>query len=121
MSTLDYLMEPTVTCPDTDANDAAFIRAASMIKGRDGMEEFLACDMHLLSADFVFREIANGKTLMSKVVVPLPDFQVVMTEGESDSQFLAKVDLQVDNINGSYGPRELDACILSLPNGGHLN
>jgi hypothetical protein len=31
------------------------------------------------------------------------------------------VDLEVENIVGSYGPREHDACVLSLPNGGHLN
>jgi hypothetical protein len=42
MSALDYLMEPAVTCPDTDANDAAFVRAASMIEGRNAVKEFLA-------------------------------------------------------------------------------
>jgi hypothetical protein len=82
MSTFDYLMEPTLTCPDTDANDDTFIQAASIIGGRDAVEEFLASDMLPLSADFGFREIADGRIPMSKVVFPLPDFHVIGTKGE---------------------------------------
>jgi hypothetical protein len=43
MSVLNYHVESLVNCPDTDSNDAAFIRAMKMIRGRDAIEEFLAC------------------------------------------------------------------------------
>jgi hypothetical protein len=52
MSALDYLMEPSVNCSDTDAGDAAFVQGTRMIGGRDTVEEYLACGMYPLSVHF---------------------------------------------------------------------
>jgi hypothetical protein len=108
MSALDYLTEPTITCPDTDANDDDFVRATSMIGDHVVVEEFRACGMHLLSANFGFREITDDETPMLKLIVPLLDFHTVKAEGECDAQFLAKVELEAENIMGSYGH---DSCV----------
>jgi hypothetical protein len=74
MSALDYEVEPSVDCPDTDFNDVAFIRATTMIGGHDVVKEFLAGRMYPLSVGFDFKNLSNGTTAMSKVVVPLPIF-----------------------------------------------
>jgi hypothetical protein len=94
-------------------NDAAFIPAIVMIRVCDVVEEFLACGMYPLSNGFGFgfREVCDGKTSMSKVVMPLPKFPVARIEGEDDSQFTANVELDAKKIVGSYGPKEHDACI----------
>jgi hypothetical protein len=42
-------------------------------------------------------------------------------EGESDTHFLARVELEAKNVTGGYGWVEHDACMKSLLNGGHLN
>jgi hypothetical protein len=60
-----------------------------MIGGHDVIEEYLACDMHLLSASFGFRVIADGETQVSKLIIPQPDFRVANAKGESDAHFLA--------------------------------
>jgi hypothetical protein len=46
MSVIDYEVEPSVDCPDTNVNDVAFIRATTMIGGPVAVEEFLACRMY---------------------------------------------------------------------------
>jgi hypothetical protein len=55
MSVLDYEVEPSVDCLDTNVNDVAFVRATDMIRGHDTVEEFLACGMYLLSVSFGFK------------------------------------------------------------------
>jgi hypothetical protein len=121
MSTLDYTTEPLFECSDTDSSDVAFVRAAGLIAGQDVIEEYLAYDMYPLSANFGFKTIADGETPMSKVTVPLSEFHVAWPEGESDTHFLARVELEAKNVTGGYGWAEHDACMKSLLNGGHLN
>jgi hypothetical protein len=75
----------------------------------------LACRVYPLSASFKFGEIAKGDTLVSKVVVPLLDFDVVKPGREDDPQFLAKVELDAERIVGSYGPRERDPALNFCP------
>jgi hypothetical protein len=58
---------------------------------------------------------------MLKLTVPLPEFCAAKAEGESDAQFMAKVELEAENILGRYTRAEHDACVRSLPNGGCLN
>jgi hypothetical protein len=121
MSPLDYVTEPSFNCPDDDAGDIAFVRATSSIGGRDAIEEYLACGMLPLSVNFGFGEIADGETPISKVVVPLRDLPFARVAGESNKCFLARVELEAENIVGGYNRVEHDACMMSLMNGGRLN
>jgi hypothetical protein len=54
MTPLDFTADPSFECADDDFGDAAFIRAASLIGGRDAVEEYLACGMFPLLANFGF-------------------------------------------------------------------
>jgi hypothetical protein len=45
MSALDYEVEPSVDCPDNNVNDVAFIRATTMIEGRDAIRVFGVWDV----------------------------------------------------------------------------
>jgi hypothetical protein len=122
MSALDYEVEPSVDCPDTDANDVAFIRATTMIGCRVAVEEILACEMYPLSAGFSFKNVSEGTTAMSKVVVPLPIFPMEPVSMNTANCFLVKVETDAERILGSYRPKEHDACMVAkLPNSGHLN
>jgi hypothetical protein len=85
------------------------------------VEEYLACGMFPLSAGFGFREIADGETPVSKIVLLLPDFPLTKFQGESDDHFQARVELGMENVVGSYNRAEHDTCMLELPNGGWLN
>jgi hypothetical protein len=51
----------------------------------------------------------------------LQDLGAIKAVGESEAQFLVKVELEAENIVGSYGPWEHDVCVKSLPNDGLLN
>jgi hypothetical protein len=57
--------------------DAAFVKATKFIGGRDDVEEYLACGMHPLSTSVSFDWVANGETLVSRLKLPLPKFEVV--------------------------------------------
>jgi hypothetical protein len=63
------------------------------------VEEYLAYDQYRLSIKFA----------------------LIMSEDESEAQFLVKVELEAENVVGSYSRAEHDACIKSLPNGSCLN
>jgi hypothetical protein len=61
-------------------------------------------------------------TPVSKLKVPLPKFTAVCRDGNEDEvQFLARVELEVEDIVGSYRKPEHDACLAHLHNGGRLN
>jgi hypothetical protein len=122
MSTLDYVVEPEVDCPDDDPNDASFVRATATIGGRDVVEEFSACKMYPLASGFGFKAVTVGSTPMSKVQTPLPMFSVEAVSTESASCILAEVETEAERILGSFGLKEYDALsMVKLPNGGCLN
>jgi hypothetical protein len=54
MTELDYLTEAPSSCGLEDANVAAFTEATSIIRGRDAVEDFLACGLWPLSEKFSF-------------------------------------------------------------------
>jgi hypothetical protein len=54
MIPLNYSMEVTFECGLEDANVVAFIEAASIIGGRNAIEEFLDCGLWPLSEKFCF-------------------------------------------------------------------
>jgi hypothetical protein len=51
----------------------------------------------------------------------LPKFPLASFEGEGNDRFLARVELEAENVVGSYSHAEHDICIKALPKGGHLN
>jgi hypothetical protein len=94
----------------------------TLIGGRDAVEEFMACGMYLLLFGLGFNNVTNSATTVSKVMVPLPIFLMEPASTQSADHFLAKVETDVKQILGSYGPKEHDAFLdVKLPNGGRLN
>jgi hypothetical protein len=96
MRVLDYTMDPEVDCLDSDVNDAAFVRATTTIGGRDAAEEFLACGVYPLLADFDFMNVSIGVTAMSEVEMVLPVFPVETVSTEAANHFLATVEIDAE-------------------------
>jgi hypothetical protein len=119
MAPLDFSTECSFECVDDNAGDLAFVHATSLIGSRDMIEEYLACG--LFPASIGFSEITDGETLASKVTLPLPEFPLTKFRGESDDHFRVRVELDVENVVGTYSRPEHDACVLALLNGGRLN
>jgi hypothetical protein len=121
MSTLEFLTEPPVDYPDTDAGDVTFIKATDTIRGRDVMEEYLSCDQYPLSASFSFEEVHDGVAPVSKLRVPLLEFHITCSKEEDEAKFSARLELEAENVMGSYGHTEHETCVKALPNEGRLN
>jgi hypothetical protein len=122
MSELDFAIEPEVECLDNDPNDVAFIRATATIGGCDVVEEYVACKIYLLAADFCFENVPLGMTLVSKVEAALPLFAVGNVTAEYTASVLAEVETLAEKVLGSFGPKEYDALYTTnIPNDGHLN
>jgi hypothetical protein len=64
MSMLDYTVESEVECLDSNANNTGFVRATATIRGRDAVEEFLACKMYPLAAGYGFKGVTIGTMLV---------------------------------------------------------
>jgi hypothetical protein len=122
MSELDYAIEPEVECPDNDPNDVAFVQATTTIRGRDVVEEYIACKIYLLATSFGFESVPLGTTPVSKVETPVPLFAVgTIAAGHAD-HFLAEVKKEAERVLGSFGPREYDALMVAnIPNNSRLN
>jgi hypothetical protein len=63
-----------INYPDSDKGDTAFVKAASAIRGRDAVEEYLACGFYPLSSSVSFGGITDGVTQVSRVKLPLAKF-----------------------------------------------
>jgi hypothetical protein len=62
MGELDYALESEVECMNNDPNDVAFVRATATIRGRDVVEEYVACKIYPLAASFGFESAPLGTT-----------------------------------------------------------
>jgi hypothetical protein len=62
MGELDYALESEVECLNNDPNDVAFVRATATIRGRDVVEEYVACKIYPLAASFGFESAPLGTT-----------------------------------------------------------
>jgi hypothetical protein len=71
MTPLNFLLDVSFECGPRDVNVAAFTEAASIIGGRNVVEEFLACGIWLLIKKCDF-EVEMKETPLSKVIVPMP-------------------------------------------------
>jgi hypothetical protein len=119
MCSLDFQMEPPFDCADNNSGDVAFIQVTKFIRGRDVVEEFIACGMYPLAFGAGFDMVATRMTPISKLKVSLPKFTVVRKDdNEDDAQFLVRVELKAEGIVGSYIKSEHDAFLAHLRNGG---
>jgi hypothetical protein len=80
----------------------AFVKATHTIGGRDAVEEYMACGLSPLSANFNLGEIAEGETPVSKLLVPLPEFPVARHPEDTNDGFWARVELTTVNVFGQY-------------------
>jgi hypothetical protein len=85
------------------------------------VQEFVACGMHPLAASVGFDKVATLVTPVLKLKMPLPKFVAVRKDDEDGVQFLARVELEVEGIVGSYTRPEHEACVANLHNGDCLN
>jgi hypothetical protein len=86
------------------------------------VEEFMASEMYPLASSFSFRDVCIGMTAVSKVETPLLVFPVEPVSAKDMGHFLAKVEMDIERILGSFGTKEYDAIVTGkLLNGGHLN
>jgi hypothetical protein len=69
-------------------------RPSSAIRGRDAVEEYLACGFYPLSSSVSFGGITDGVTQVSRVKLPLAKFCAVCSDEEDHAQFLARVELE---------------------------
>jgi hypothetical protein len=107
---VDYVFstEPTFYCLDNNLSDDTFVWASKSIRGWDVVEDFVACGVWPLASSVSFDQVSVSVTLMSKLKVPLPMFVAALKDGEDDTKFLARVELEAKVIVG-------------LQNNGHLN
>jgi hypothetical protein len=94
--------------------------ASKHIKGRDVMEEFIACNVWPLAAGISFERVKVGVTPISKLKVPLPKFAVAREDDEDNAGFLTRVEKEARVLVGSYTRLEHEACAI-LPNNDRLN
>jgi hypothetical protein len=122
MSELDYTIEPEVECPDSDPNDAAFVRATTTIGCHDVVEEYVACKIYPFAANFGFESVPLGITPVLKVETPVPLFVVGTITVNHADHFLMEVETEPERMLGSSRPREYDALrVANIPNAGRLN
>jgi hypothetical protein len=114
-------MDPSFNYANDNSGDVAFVQASKFIKGRDAVEEFIACGMYPLAVGVNFDRVATRMTPVSKLKVPLPKFTIVRKDdNEDDVQFLAWVELEAESIIGSY-TKVLVASLAHVRNRGRLN
>jgi hypothetical protein len=121
MCSLDFRTGPPFDCSGDDSWDATYVRATKFIRGRDAVEEFVACGIHPLVASVGFDKVGTLMTPVSKLKVPLSKFAAVRKDDEDDVQILARVELEAEGIVGSYTHPEREAGVMNLHNGGRLN
>jgi hypothetical protein len=121
MSKLEFVMEPSYQCPNSEVGDLAFVKATHTIGGRDAILEYMACELFPLTASFDLVVILEGETPMSKLMVPLPEFPIARHPDKTNDGFQVRVEIATMNIVGRYTCGEHRVCIEVLPNGGWVN
>jgi hypothetical protein len=108
MTPLDYLSDVPFECSPGDANVAAFTEAASLIGGRDAVEEFLACGIWPLNEKCDF-DVERKETPLSKVVVPMSKITPVIGTKESEAAFETWIVHVANLLVGKYNVAEHNA------------
>jgi hypothetical protein len=91
MTQLEYLMDALFECGPNDANVTAFTEAQMIIGGHDAVEEFLVCDIWLLSETCEF-EVERRESPILKVVVPMPKVTPIIVKQESEAALEARIE-----------------------------
>jgi hypothetical protein len=73
----------------------------SIIRGRDVVEEFLACGLWTLSEKFGFK-VETKESPLSKVVVPMPQVDTVIGIEEFGAEFEARIRNAANLLVGKY-------------------
>jgi hypothetical protein len=110
-----------INCSDSDTGDVAFVKSTGFIRGWDVVEEYVACRLYPLLASVSFREVVDGVAPASKLKLSLPKFHIVRSDEEVDIKFLARVELEAENVVSNYSRPDHEGCVKFLPNGGRLN
>jgi hypothetical protein len=105
MMKLNNLTEVPSSCGPEDTNFAAFVKATSLIRGRDMVEEFLACGLWPLGEQFGFR-VEMKESPLSKVMVSMPRITASIGEWESEAKFVAHVENATNLFVGNYNIKE---------------
>jgi hypothetical protein len=95
---LDFAVEPEVECPNDDPNDVGFVRATTTIRGRDSIEEYVACKIYPLAMGFGFKSVPVGMTHVSNIETCLPLFVVGTIAAEHTDHFLAEVEANTERV-----------------------
>jgi hypothetical protein len=90
MTLLNYLSDVSFEGGPGDVNVAAFTEVASIIRGRDAVEEFLACSIWPLSEKCDF-EVEMKEAPLSKVIVPMLKVTAVIGMKESGATFEMRI------------------------------
>jgi hypothetical protein len=108
MAALDFATELSFECSDDDASDVDFVKATRSISRWDTIEEYTAYGLFPLAASFGLGEIADRKTPVLKIHLPLLEFPIAKLVDEIDDCFCATVELAAE-------------CLATVPNRGRLN
>jgi hypothetical protein len=102
MTSLNYLSDVSFACGLGDVNVVAFTEAASIIRGRDVVVEFLAGGIWPLNEKCDF-EVEIKETPLSKVIVSMPRVNPIIGTKESGAAFETRIvqtaNLLVSNYN----------------------
>jgi hypothetical protein len=121
MSGLEFVMEPPFECSENDAGDVAFVKATNFIGSRDAVEEYMACRLFPLLANFGLGEVTDGETPASKQTLPLPESRVARHAEDTSDSFRVRVELTSVNVVGRYARGGHDTCIAVVSNNGRVN
>jgi hypothetical protein len=105
MARLNYLTEAPSSYGTKDANFVAFDEATSIVGGHDVVEEFLASGLWPLSEMFGF-EVETKVSPLSKVVMSMPQVDVVIGTKESGAKFEARIMNITNLLVGNYNISE---------------
>jgi hypothetical protein len=112
MCCFNFHTKPSFKCPDDNLRDGVFVWASKNIRGRDAVEEFVACGVWPLATSVSFEQVSVSVMSVSKLKLPLPKFVAARGDGEDDANFLARVEKEARVVVGSYTCPEHEACLV---------
>jgi hypothetical protein len=104
MMQLEYLTDAPYRCSTDDVNVMAFTEATAIIRGRDVVEEFLACGIWPLSEGWEY-EVETKESPLSKVVV----VTLIIGKEEMGWPWIAAA---ANQLVGNYSAMEHNACAM---------
>jgi hypothetical protein len=107
MTHLIHEMDVSSCCGPEDDDFTAFIEVTSLIGGRDAVEEFLASGQWPVASWSRFCFLVETKeSLLSKVIVSVPQIGTAIGEPESGAKFVARIEKVTNELVGRYNIAE---------------